>query len=441
MNSINEQNSLNEEQYKLLPSVIQKVLRSISGVSLSVMVLVLSFSGLAHAGQSYRAISLSVLQERLSAGSSDRDLRYLAGITRISGVVIDTEANDIILIGRVARDAPALHLEDLVVALRNAWMKYAHREGTTINYSYPGCSIDPYERSTAKLYTIGRQFSRSSSGEDMERVIEKWNRECATPQNVRVLGIPHNSRFARILVEADYDMKRFVDGSNDETIPGLRSLTAMQLDTIKKSFEQGKEYRLGMMMNRFWFYPGELELTREEQTTFIGHCPVILLTENEFITRTGSRSGTGQADPLAAHFAQNFSDRFQVITRKKPLYQELENMFRFVALAQVLQGFFGYNRVPEQLTWLINTYELAPVSVVEELPGLSFCARETFERAVPDGVEKMSVKIPVCGGVNIRMKIDTKDIKKRRPQGKKSFEKEMKNKKPSEKALYWDFTV
>lgn len=94
-----------------------------------------------------RAISLKALQAKLrdcqpKNSCSDKLLR-LAGLNTILGFAADETNQDMIFFGQSEPGLPPLYLEDFVIALRNAWMKYAPLEGNVYQYSFPGCSIGP----------------------------------------------------------------------------------------------------------------------------------------------------------------------------------------------------------------------------------------------------------------------------------------------------------
>ena len=138
------------------------------------------------------------------------------------------------------QNLPPLYLEDFVIALRNAWLKYAPLQGNTYVYSHPGCSIDPNPRTLQRLQAIGQRVRNSSSFAQVENDLRAWHRTCAEPQSVKVMGIPFNTHFAQVMVKADYDMKSMVDGSNSLDIPGLISLTDMTLNQIRQAVTQNK---------------------------------------------------------------------------------------------------------------------------------------------------------------------------------------------------------
>ncbi|MCJ7645575.1 hypothetical protein MUO65_01510 [bacterium] len=82
-----------------------------------------------------RVLSLKVLQERLKSctpkGNCPDDVLKLCGLTRIEGYILDEPNNDLILFGEVDTKSPPLHTENLIIALRNTWLKYAELKGNT----------------------------------------------------------------------------------------------------------------------------------------------------------------------------------------------------------------------------------------------------------------------------------------------------------------------
>ena len=209
-----------------------------------------------------RAISLRVLQERLEAhgakGPRPKELLHFAGITRVEGYVVDEVKHDVILFGQVNPTLPPLYLDDFVIALRNATLKYAHLKGNTYYYSDPGCSIDPDPKVMGKLDSLAGKIIQKSYPGGIDKGIEEWHDICRSPQQVRVLGIPFHTHFSKVMVKADYDMKGLVDGCDDLDIPGFDSLSDITLAKAKSYIIQGKPIPIPLSsMNRFWFYPGE----------------------------------------------------------------------------------------------------------------------------------------------------------------------------------------
>ncbi len=133
--------------------------------------------------------------------------KYLAGLQRIHYVLVYPEQKDIVLVGPgegwkvdakgnvvgVVTGRPVMLLDDLLVALQTA--QAAARGG--IN-----CSIDPTPEGMARL-----QQMPVTRGGDAEEIAEARAKALGM-QRISVHGVPDTSHFARVLVAADYRMKR-----------------------------------------------------------------------------------------------------------------------------------------------------------------------------------------------------------------------------------------
>ena len=137
------------------------------------------------------------------------EMQFLAGLQRIDYVFVYPETGDLVIagpaegfapnaIGRVlgtSTGRPPLRLDDLIVALR-----------TVPRAELIGCSIDPTQQGLARFndYLTRNSFATTTA------VIQQRFREMALAmgtQDVSVFGVPANSHFASVLVEADYRMK------------------------------------------------------------------------------------------------------------------------------------------------------------------------------------------------------------------------------------------
>jgi hypothetical protein len=392
-------------------------------------------------GAPTRAVSLRALQSRLqralAKGEVTDDLLHLCGITRVVGYVVDESNRDLVLLGEVEPGAPPLHVEDLAVALRNAWLRYASRQGRTLFYSDPGCSIDPDPRVIQRLNEIGQS-------EAMGEEIDDWCATCAEPQTVRVMGVPFDSHFAKVMVEADYLMKRAVDGSLELGIPGFTSLASMTLAIAHDDLAAGRPLSLPRSsLNRFWFYLGKAGFQEEEGVVTIEHCPVVLLTEEQHLTREGL-SGLSRPDPLAQRFAESFGAHYRQIAAKRPIYLELEGLFRFAALAQLIK----YQRVKADLDYLLDQFPVHEVRVDRTLPGIYRVKSIEKRRDIPGGYETTTLWLPTCGGVNMAVRINRDNFrqapaKKTTHAGKQAAggrKAQILKARPSPDALSWDIS-
>ncbi len=343
-----------------------------------------------------RALSLRRLEARLTdcrrRSDCSEKASYLDDLTIIDGYLTDPRDRDIILLGRSAPDRPPLHVEDFAVALRSAWGKYDERRGNTIYTSDPGCSIDPDPTVIRELEGLAGRISTS----DTDGGLEAWNRICHKPQKVRVMGVPFHSRFARIMVEADYDMKSQVDGSDPLEISGLVSLTDMTLAQVRRQVKAGKSRGFALSsMNRFWFNPGDNLFEEASGMVLIRRSPVTLLTHQTFVNAGGKIADAAARDPLAELFAANFTRLFDQVAKRRPIFRELEGLFRFVAVARILEGKLRTSPFAGTLAYLLENLPIEPTRVDESKPGRANF--KGFDTEVSGG--RLSLRLPSCGGV------------------------------------------
>ena len=391
-----------------------------------------------------RAISLRVLQEKvkdcISDGTCPENILQLGGIKKITGYVIDKKNRDLILIGNVDDTSPALYLEDFMIALRNTWMKYAELKGNTYYYSNPGCSIDPDASVLKALQQAGDKIFNNPDPADVQKNLNEWHSICGQHQQVQVFGIPHDTRFSEIMVEADYYMKRLVDGSVTLDIEGFTSLTDMALSTIREDIAQGRQISIPLVsLNRFWFYPGKNSFLEDEGVIFINRSDVKLLNEEEFLTKKGEMVGTGRPDPLAQRFAENFSAKYAPIAEQKPIYAELEGLFRFVALARIIKYKKAISEAGINLDYLLNECPIQNIHVNRTLPGISNIKEFTHKSETRGGYSVLYLWLPSCGGVSIDLKITENNISKDGSGRMARMRNAVLSARQSYHSLFWDF--
>ncbi len=131
--------------------------------------------GAAHAKPG-RAVSLNALATAMKSGQLTAQAESLCGVTRVTGYVVDKKSRDIVLVGAVDPSLPALHIDDFVVAMRNAWIIYAKTKGNVRYYSDPGCSIDPDPRVLAQLRDLQSTPVDFASEQSMQDASDRWRR-------------------------------------------------------------------------------------------------------------------------------------------------------------------------------------------------------------------------------------------------------------------------
>lgn len=407
---------------------------------------IIIFSGFGHTAHieydwehgTIRAVSLVRLQQNLRDNQQNsgysKETEQLGGLKEITGLMVDDIHKDIIIFGITDTISPAMYTMDFVVALRNAWMKYAELKGNTYYYSNPGCSIDPDQQVMRRLNLIGNKILSSTTVIQAKKVLQQWHRVCRNPQKVRVMGIPFNSHFAEVMVQADYDMKSIVNGTDSVGISGLLSLMKMKEDQVLHKVKNENPVSVSMSMNRFWFYPGKNKYEESEGLFLIKKCPVHLLTENEY------QSSGGNIDPLAERFALALTTNYEQLAEKRSIYRELHNLFYLVSIAKIL-AYKNTGSLEQRLSCLLNEFSVSETQVKRSLPGRSTIREFEHREELANGYRILHMWLPSCGGVDINIQPEEGSFQT--PVDQSLFEKlkyKILQQKDAEN-FYWDVEI
>lgn len=374
-----------------------------------------------------RFISMRNLQRALQGCQSTKcpeRLLSLAGITKFQGYYIDDRRRDIVLFGVPDPQLPMLRLEDLVVAMRNAWFKYAEHKNNTIYYTNLGCSIDPDPNVAVELHQVAARAT------DMN--MTAWNSICRRPQRVRVLGMPTDLHFADVIIRADYDMKRIVNGM--VPVPGLEALTDKHTRMWQSSVIQGKSFSLSAGMNRFWFYPGTNAYLGDNNLQVLKKSEVQLLTEAEHLEPAGFVA-SGAVDPIARAFAQAFTRKFNEISSQYVIYKELEGLYRFVSIVKVLKARNASEVSGLSMEVLLDRFKLPSTPVSRSLPGVADAKCFEHKREGERVTVVTKACLPSCGGVSLDIQPDRISFQ---PVNSAPFVAALAQRRPTNDAVYWD---
>lgn len=259
------------------------------------------------------------------------EVAFLGGLQRIEHVFVDPEGHDLILAGpadAITIDAlgnavgaksrrPLLHLEDLVVALRA--IDAARAGGMQ-------CSIDPTPEGIARLQDLlRRQTTMAGNPQALFAEMEK----AVGPQRVTVGGVPGDSRFARVLVAADYRLKRIGMGLEES---GLKELPSY-LEMVPAG---GRATQLP----RFWLEAEYDPLARDadELAWRIGGRRMKCLTESDVAGRDGVKRGAAPADKIAGKWCDAMTTNYDALAAKQPIFAELVNCVDLAVVAALIHG-------------------------------------------------------------------------------------------------------
>lgn len=253
-------------------------------------------------------------------------LSYPGSLRRIVGYVVDKD--EIRLLGTTEGIGRPLHMDDLVVGLQVIW-----RDGDV-----PACSLDPDPT------------------------------DFGGPQAVRVLGVPADSHFALVMLQADYEMKKVLFGLRSVEVAGFTNVKqriAALFDSDKKSKPTDQA-----MLARFWFTPvpplaGDLQSTPDGRAT-VFDARMRLETEAMEL-RGSSMGGVGRAHPILYEASESFSAGINDMCRLVPEFAELQTLFDVALLASALRA----ADIRHPLLQRITSWSHVPVEIPSGYPGLT----------------------------------------------------------------------
>ncbi len=284
------------------------------------------------------------------------DVKYLAGLQQIRYVFVYPKQRDIVLVGPaegwkvdrrgavvgITTGRPVMLLDDLLVALRTA--RQAAQGGIS-------CSIDP----TAEGLTRLRSLKLRTAGNPQRTAAGIGN--VLGMQEISITGIPDTSHFARVLVAADYRMKRIAMNFEPSPVAGLPSFLAM----IK-----ARGRGMSNMLPRWWLEPNYEPLLRSPDGLAweLRDAGVKTLTEEDFLGAVGNRQHTGKANPIAQKWADLMTDKFGELAVADTIFGQLRNCMELAIVGALIVK----ERLPEKAGYSMPLL-LDPADVkIEEFP-------------------------------------------------------------------------
>jgi len=286
-----------------------------------------------HGAADLRKVSLRQLQAAIAVAIENNqpiptDAQFLAGLQAIKYVLVYPEQQDIVLAGPgegwtvdpigtvvgVTTGKPVLLLDDLLVALRSSFN--ARQVGIS-------CSIDPTKEGIQAM----RQFLRNQK--TFHPRVAKGMKQALGPQQITIRGVPTDSHFARVLVTADYRMKRYAMNIEPAPIAGVPSF----IELLAKSGA-----RLGNAMPRWWLACDYQPLARSEDGLAwqLRGTGVKAMTEDDFVAADGTVEQTGRANPIAQKWADRFTTKFEELATHDTVFGQLRNLMDLAVAAALI---------------------------------------------------------------------------------------------------------
>ena len=280
-------------------------------------------------------------------------VKYLAGLQRVEYVLVYPNRSDIVLAGPAegwridslgnvvgaTTGQPVLQLEDLMVALRSA---------DTTNKTGISCSIDPTDHGVKNAQRLQQQLRAGITPQAASQKLE----EVLGEQIITVTGVPATSHFARVIVAADFRMKRLAMNFEPAPIDGMPSY----LQLASKSRKRAQN-----MLPRWWLAADYESILRDPQGLVwqLRGQGVKCLTEQDLVEANGQRQQTGQMEPAAQKWAETFTARFPELAREDSTFAQLRNVMDLAIVGALLAKENLYQKAGLELPRLLADEMLA----------------------------------------------------------------------------------
>lgn len=342
----------------------------------------------------YKAFSIKNAQKMIMSNSPGIEFRdtmpqvyTLSGITKIAGLVYDSDKQDIIIVGTEDKRFPVLSVDDLISALK----------ARLVLGQWPLVSLEP------------------------DNTTDKDNQ-----LTVRFKGELANTSFGKALLDADYALKRIVLGMHYTKVDGLKSYWDFGMEMVKENPENMKNIKTGL-----WFFPVIAKVFISDNVVEIGRVNLEVFAggSNRSIYQKihGGKKITVE-DKSAIEFSVNLSSKFHELVNKYPVFARLYDFSCFVALATAIDDI----GLEASVNWWMNNYHLKSVETPSRIKVLKREEKYKFEKdgAIHRGHRRLS------GG--IRIVAITRQIK-----GSNAYllKDKVLQSRPNPDMLSWKFTV
>ena len=345
-----------------------------------------------------RKISLNRLEaeiKKLKASGQPipEEMKYMAGLNRVSHVFYFPETKDIVLAGpaegffvngnnRVVgmeSGQATLQLEDMIVALR-AYGPESRPAGMI------SCSIDPTQEGLQRMKVAMSEVQRNFRPGDERQVVEMYKNALGL-QNVTVKGVSPNTHFARVMVDADYHMKLMGIGLEK---PPVR---------ITSFIEKAKPNTVGKNSLQRWYFEPDysyVKVSADETAMQLDGGGVKLVGEDERVSAQGQRSGTGGMNRASQSFCRSFTKMYNSLSERNPLYAELRNLIDMSVAAAFIQEMDMY----QDAGWNMEVFGSEEAYPVEK-----YSAPKHVEPAVNAVWKGNFFMTPIGGGVQFQPRV------------------------------------
>ncbi|MFI4877164.1 MAG: DUF1598 domain-containing protein, partial [Blastopirellula sp. JB062] len=184
------------------------------------------------------------------------------------------------------------------------------------------CSIDPTERGRVQFRQYMNNVKRISPA------VVQGIEQAMGMQDVTVQGVPQTSHFARVLVGADYRMKRIAMGHDKAPVRGLPSF--VDIASVGALSANAAP--------RWWLACNYEPLAKSEDGLAwqLRGPGVKAMTEDEIITADGKVEQTGREGAIAKKWANLMTAQYEELSGEDKIFGELRNIMDMCVIAALL---------------------------------------------------------------------------------------------------------
>jgi hypothetical protein len=287
-----------------------------------------------NAAVTMRKVSLrrleAALEECAAANKPIPDaVKYLAGLQHVQYVFVYPEQKDIVLVGPgegwkvdakgtvvgIVTGRPVMLLDDLLVALQTA--RAAANGGIT-------CSINPTPEGLARVQQVPAVEVNSA---EQAAAAGELRARALGMERISVSGVPETSHFARVLVAADYRMKRIAMNFEPSPVRGLPAYLQMVKPGARAA-----------MTPRFWLEPKYEALLRDgDGLAFeLRGSGVKAMTEEDFVAASGAVEHGGKPSPTAQKWADIMTEKYPELAVADPIFGQLQNCMELAVVGALV---------------------------------------------------------------------------------------------------------
>jgi hypothetical protein len=281
---------------------------------------------------SLKQLAAECAEAQQSGGTLPTELRYVHGFTWFVGYLVDDANHDVVLLGIKDPTRPPLDIDCLATAIKCAYAG-----------SVPRCSLEGHPDPA---------FQKS--------IVE---------------GVPWNTRWAEVMIYADYDMKRLFQGHLDPKIEGFKSQKQHFREVLSARGFAG-EGRFSSQVtnanyeNRWWFnFNSQVPRAVSDSAgrlVYLYRNPVRVSTEQKI----DGAFGSGQTTMSGRLFAENLTDNMDEVGLNYPSIAELQGLYRLYDLMRHLHD-VSKAAPPAMIDW-VKQYEHPYQGPPSAMPTLTY---------------------------------------------------------------------